>query len=112
MALEIIHELTSVSDTTSVRTEQVLACVRRVDTQGAQNAILGNLKESKEFDVVRSHKPFIKLIKIQKTLERQNYKSQMRHKQKCKYCGCSHPPDNVLLTERHAGNAGSLITFN
>ena len=53
MIVEIIHELISRSDTSSVRSEQVLAWLRRVEAQRAQNAMIDGLKKNEELDAVR-----------------------------------------------------------
>ena len=57
MMMKIISEITSMLDTTSLTTEQVLAWEKRVEAQTIQTTILESLKERKDFDTIRSQKP-------------------------------------------------------
>ena len=53
MIVEIIYELISVSDTSSVLSQEFLVWARRIWAQRAKNAVLDNLKENK-FDAAKS----------------------------------------------------------
>ena len=67
----------------NVRSEQILALGRRVK---AQSAILKHLNETKDFDKISTRK------RVQRQIEVQPHEqTRMPMKQKCGYCGSSHP---------------------
>ena len=53
MLTEIMYELIAIKDMSIVRSEQVIAC-RQVEAQSSQTAILDSLRETKDFDAIRS----------------------------------------------------------
>ena len=64
--VEIIYELIPLSDMAVATSEPALVQPKTVAAQRDQKPILSSLKENKEFDVIRSHKPVIKPIQRQK----------------------------------------------
>ena len=62
MIIEIIHELRTISDTSSVTSKQVLTWIERVEVQRTQTAMLESLKDNREFDMIQSHKPLVKPV--------------------------------------------------
>ena len=53
-------ELIPVVETSSVTSEQALAWLRRVEAQRTQTTMLDSLKETKDFDAIRSQKTWTK----------------------------------------------------
>ena len=47
--MEIIRELTAIKETNTVTSEEVLCCVKRLETQRMQRALNKGTKETKEF---------------------------------------------------------------
>ena len=54
MLTEIIHELTTVRDTSMITSDQVLAWAMQVKAWWSQTAVLDSLKETKDFDTIKS----------------------------------------------------------
>ena len=97
--------MTALTDTSSVKTEQVMAWLRRVETEKNENVIWHNPKENKEFDALRSYNQMVKPIKMKKKWK----KGKTIRKQ-------SNTPKNtsihsVQYKERCAEDAASWITF-
>ena len=83
IVVEIIHELTSISDKSSVASEQVMAWVRRVEARRAHTAQKAKLKAP----------------------EKSSYRSPPMHRSK--YCISSHLPQQCLKYGKCVGDVGN-----
>ena len=107
MMVEIIFELTSMLDTSSVTSKQVFAWTRRVEAQRMQAAMPDSLKETKDFDAIRLQKTGQK----QNRLHQKNKRTDHHPKQKCKYFGSSHSPKQCPAYGKMSGGCGKINTF-
>ena len=85
--VEITREWIKIEDNENRTSEQVLAWAKRVEAHMSQSAILQNLKGTKDFDRIFTRN------KAQSQDQKQpQEQDRMPTKQKCRYCGYTHPP--------------------
>ena len=103
MIVETIFELTPISDRSSFTSKQVLALVRRVETQDAHTTIVDTLQKSKEFNTVKSQSQAVKQFHNQKPTEKS---ATDHHSNKNKSANIADPAihlNNVQHIERCVG---------
>ena len=84
MLADGIRGLTNCGEDVTICSETVSAWEKRVEAQQIQTAVIGNLHESRNFDVIK-HKEY--------RLGGKKYASNIViTKKKCKYCGQEHKP--------------------
>ena len=87
MMIEIIKELTKPEDSENMTIEQILAWVRRVETQKAKSAIVSKASEIRDFNNIITGRKVQRQIEVQLGVQ-----MRMPVKQKCSYTGSSHLP--------------------
>ena len=99
---KIITEVIVLKDTSKVSIEHVLVWAQRVEVQRTQKAVLENIRDTKDFNLIRSDR------------QRPDQNSQQRHivKQKIienyRYSGMTHPQKQCLANGKICSRYGTV----
>ena len=100
MLAGILCGLTTMTGTSTVTSEQILAWASEIEDWWLQTVVLDSLKRIKNFDAIKSGRV------EQKSNTKQTTKAQNQTKKHCIYCGSGHLCCQCLVYGRCLGSLG------
>ena len=96
---EILKEVTMLKNTKDATSKYVLICAHRLEAKWAQKFALNDIKEAKDFDVIRHN------------MQKQEHARMHNKGDKCKYCVMGHTPQQCPTYRQKCGECRKANHF-